>query len=525
MKSNKRRQIPKSNSSLKTSSSKKKKDPLSFFRFIFSDAATRRYLIAGVVIFVVYAIVLRWLFPRPSYFFDSGTYIQAARDNSSVSFRPQGYSEFIRFFHDIYISSTLLVVAQFACNVLANLFLFFTFVYFFPLSKWYRVILFLLLLCNPLYLFYSNYILSEAFFCSLTVIWITVLTWILRRPNWFNFIAQLILLDLLFKLRYNALFYPFLTTAAYIISNQELWKKALGILLSFSVIAMIVHTISSETEKVTGYRVFSAFGGWQMASNALNILKHANTDMDINSFSSVESKEIYLLTRHYFDTLKPAKPAAGVVADEITASYLWDPNAPLKEYMNFYANRKRIKIYFVTWTAVGPVFSDFGKEVIIKNPFKFARYFLWPNTKLYWWPQMEAYQDYNYNLPAVDKVIKEYYQYLNDKVDLKHAWINNLVMRPWKYLFPFINALFLGLVAVYFIKGKYKGVDRFFTITLMFVTGFCLCNFLFSIAVAPTVFRYQVVIITLCVIFCAYLTQYIFQDNKQAGKLKNGIQF
>ncbi len=518
MKPNKPKPAKKSVTPVKSAPSQKDSNAPSFFRFIFYNKTNLQFLIAGVVIGITYAIVLGWLFPRPSFYIDSGTYIQAARDHAVVSFRPLGYSDFLNFFHDIYISSTFLVMTQFACNIVANLFLFFTFQYFFPLSRWYRLALFVLLICNPLYLFYSNYVLSEAFFCSFTIVWLCVLLWLIQRPNWINFFAQVILLGLLFKLRYNALIYPFFTAAAFYLSRQAVWKKAAGIILSIAVIAAIVDSISSKTEKVTDTRVFSAFGGWQMASNALNILKY--TEMDTTSFSSAESKEIYILSRKFFDSLAKTPPDTSHAIEEVTASYMWDPHAPLKAYLPYFAQKRFIPVYFKAWNALGPVFSSFGVEVIVKNPIQFIRYFVWPNAKLYWWPPMEAYNGYNNNKKTVDKVVKEYYRYPDDKVDLSHGYISNNVLRPWKYLFPILNAIFLLLVSTYFIMRVYKRTTLFFTTTLLFLIVFYVFNFGFAVAVSPTVFRYHVGIITICVILCTYLTQYVFSRENTSAVIK-----
>ncbi len=155
---------------------------MSFFRFIIKDKSCLRFLLISIVITVIYFIVLRVLYPVGSYFNDSWAYIEAANLKLPTTVRQLGYSYFLVFFHAISRSDGLLIFAQYISNVIANLFLFFTLLYFFSLKKIYRVLLFILLMCNPLYVLYSNYVLSDAFFAGLSVMWFTVLLWIMYRP-------------------------------------------------------------------------------------------------------------------------------------------------------------------------------------------------------------------------------------------------------------------------------------------------------------------------------------------------------
>lgn len=489
------------------------KSSSSFIRFVFTDRANLIFLFSGILIGVLYAVLLLQLFPKPSCYFDSGTYVQAARDNPAVSFRPLGYSDFLRFFHNITPSSTFLVMVQYGCNVIANLFLFFSLIYFFPISKWFRWALFILLAANPLYLLYSNYLLSEAFFCSLTVLWFTSLLWIIRSPNWFSFALQLFMLLLVFKLRYNAVLFPLFSTAAIVLSPQASWKKAIGIALSFIIIIATVRNISRKTEEATGTKVFSAFGGWQLATNALNVVEH--TEMDTSSFSSFESKELYLRSRTYFDSIAKAKPDTGDTEIKINGSYLWDPNTPLRAYLPYYAQKKYITSYFKAWTALGPVFSDFGKDVIIHNPIQYTRYYLIPNSKDYWYPPLEAYEDYNNKKEVNDTIYRQYYHYANDSTNLSHVKIHNAVMHPWKYLFPVVNIAFLLLVLAYFAFGVFRKAGRFFTTSLLFLCAFYVYNYFFSVGLAPTVFRYHVWIITLCIAWVCLLAYYLLPSKKR----------
>lgn len=194
-------------------------------------------IISALLIGVVYFISLRILYPIPSYYADSFTWLGAARTGQPVSFRPVGYSKLIVFFKLFSTSDIALIAGQFFGNLLVNLFLFFTCTYLFRLKKGFKILLYVLLFVNPFYLFYSNYISSDPFFNCFTVFWFTLLIWILYKPTWLLIILQLIVLASLFQLRYNAIYFPAISTLAVLLSKASVGKKLTCIVMSFIIIA------------------------------------------------------------------------------------------------------------------------------------------------------------------------------------------------------------------------------------------------------------------------------------------------
>src|SRR5271168_3058327 len=79
---------------------------------------------------LVPAMTLSWIFfkccyPFADFFSDSYTYIQAAADHNSISYRPIGYSLFLRLLHALSASDTFLVTVQYTLVQSACLLLFF----------------------------------------------------------------------------------------------------------------------------------------------------------------------------------------------------------------------------------------------------------------------------------------------------------------------------------------------------------------------------------------------------------------
>src|SRR5579863_1726354 len=74
---------------------------------------TKKYRSIFFVAMVVGWIVFKCCYPYPDFFTDSYTYIQAAADQDAVSYRPIGYSLFLRLVHGVWRSDTFLVTIQF----------------------------------------------------------------------------------------------------------------------------------------------------------------------------------------------------------------------------------------------------------------------------------------------------------------------------------------------------------------------------------------------------------------------------
>jgi hypothetical protein len=475
-----------------------------FFTFV-TDRRNRAYILLAIVISVAYFIALRLLYPIPSFFADSFTYVGAAAKNEPVSFRPVGYSRILQFFKLFSSADIALIAGQYFANITANLFLFFSFIYFFSFQRWLKNLLFILLIANPFYLFYSNYISPDAFFCGFTVLWFTLLIWNLYKPRWYFFVLQLIVLVLLFSQRYNAMILPVIMTFAILLSKQAWWKKALSIAGSYAVIVLMVMMTIKATRNYVGTNTFSAFSGWQLANNALHILRFEKVDSA--SIESSESRKILAYTNRYFETTTDSIPLTA------TAWYLWHPASPLKTYMKVFDGRK--KTYFLTWNALGPVYNNFGKTIVLKKPVAYLRYFVVPNTKEYFYPKLEIYKTYFEDVDTIATVARKFYNYKTNSNSTHKPALYAAVFAPWRILFPLLNVAFVITLIAYVVKKNYTRETPLFNYTLFCFTLFYLANFLFVVLLAPSVLRYHVFILTLSFPILFYLIQKVWIDDKQ----------
>jgi len=466
----------------------------SFATFILKG--NKEYLWSAIAIGIAYFIVLRSVYPVPSFYSDSFTWVGAAKNNQPVTFRPIGYSKLLQFFKYFSINDLALTASQYFSNLIANLILFFTCNYFFTYNRVSRIMLFALLILNPFYLFYSNYVSADAFFCSFTIAWFTLLIWILYKPSLCLVVAQLALLALLFQLRYNAIIFPAITALALVISKQAWWKKMVYIFSGFLLIALLMFSTVRATERYTGTRIFSAFGGWQLANNAMHILRYEKPDT--STIADKQTKELLLYTLPFFDT-------ASFIPDDASGWYMWHVYSPLKKNMDVYAKKK--VGYFRTWNALGPIYSKFGKTIILKEPFTYLEHFVIPNCRAYFFPSLEVYRDYMEGNDTIAHVAQEYYHYKTNRTPQHYPLLYTIVFNPWKNGFTIMNALFIGFTFWYLLSKNYKRQSRLFNYTLLCFSALYLANFFFVVLLAPSVLRYHTFILTLLFPVTLYMMQ------------------
>lgn len=473
--------------------------PGSFKKYITSKE-NRIWIFSALITGIIYFIALRLIYPIPSFYSDSFTWVGAAKTGQPVTFRPVGYSKLMMFFKFFSTSDIALIAAQFFSNLIVNLLLFLTFTYFFQFRKGFKILLFVLLIINPFYLFYSNYISSDAFFNCFTVLWFTLLIWIMYKPSWLLIVAQLIILASLFELRYNAIFFPAISTIALLLSKLPAVKKTISIAASYVLIGAIIIFTTYVTKNFTGTKTFSAFSGWQLANNALHVMQHDK--IDTNAIKDREVKNLVKYTIHFFDTAKQTFPDSGA-----TAVFMWHINSPLKRYMHVYHGRSNA--YFKTWNALGPVYNNFGKTIILQKPISYIQYFVIPNAKAYIFPPLEIYETYMEGRDTMPVVAHKFYHYKTNKTPRHYPSIYTIVFMPVFGLFIIVNIIFILSGIDYLFSGKYKKQPVLYNKILLCFTAFYIANFFFIVLLAPSVIRYHIFILTLSFPILLYLVQQI----------------
>src|SRR5687767_14195592 len=134
-------------------------------------------------------------------------YLKAAYKNSDINTCMIGYAKYLRLINVFTKSDTILVGFQYIFLQGSCLFLLFTIFYFHNLSKVLQNILFCFMVFNPLFLFMGNLISSDALFAALSLIWFTLLLWIIHKPSMKLIVLHAFIIFIAFTVRYNAWIY------------------------------------------------------------------------------------------------------------------------------------------------------------------------------------------------------------------------------------------------------------------------------------------------------------------------------
>jgi hypothetical protein len=459
---------------------------------------TAGWLAVVLPIMAVEWIVFKCCYPYADFFTDSYSYIQAAAQRDAISFRPIGYSLFLRAVHVVSVSDTFLVTLQYGLVQGASLGLVLS------LRRWCGLrdrttgVLVGFLLLNPLIPYLCNYVSSDALFVGLSLVWLTVLMGLLRSPSWWRLGLQVLLLFVIFNLRYVALYYPAVAALTVLLTKKGLGFKAAGVVLSIGVVLAGTFWIKEITKRETGADLFSAFSGWQMANNVLNLYPHI--PVDTAGLPSADCRELAGYVQRYFreedrrrvDTgRKMVGEAEREQTSSVTTAYMWLRSSPLHLYMKAYQQRNKLS-YFDAWNRVGVVFTQYGYFVARSHPLAFAHYYCWPSAKTFFLEDLDVFAVYNEGNTEVDKVAKDWFRYPGLRPRVYSATVQGRLLAPMPWVSLLLNAAFV-VVALFFLPFRARREHHpVFTGSFRLAAAFLLANACFCIFASPSVFRYQV---------------------------------
>jgi protoporphyrinogen oxidase len=462
----------------------------SFKMFIWRRKDNQRWLTISLIGIVLQLIGFKYMYPFADFFSDSYSYIYAAATGANVNIWPIGYSKFLSLFHLISTSDTALVAFQYSFVEMAALYVFFTFRYFYRPQRIANSILYLFLFFNPLLLYISNYVSSDALFLGLSFIWFGQLLWIINRPSWSLIAAHAVILSIAFTVRYNALYYPILTTLAWVLSRSSIWKKTTGVLLPLLLIASFVLFTSNQAEKITGTRQFSIFSGWQIGNNALYMYPYIEVK---DNALPPGSERFHQLSQTYFrsipDDLANVSPTNG-------AFYIKFSQSPLKRYLNEVKQREGITNEVVAWGRVAPVYAAYGTYLIKQHPVDYINYFVLPNLGVYLIPPLEKLEVYNLGMNKVYPVAQQWFKYKSPQVYSISKQLQGRLLFFYPILFLLINVSFVGMLLLQL--GQFQQMNKKGRCLLLLTSSLWLVNAGFSVMASPVVLRYQVLPLIIC---------------------------
>jgi len=484
----------------------------SFKSFLFHSPFNRRSIFFIAIILLAQFTLFKFLYPYASFIDgDSYSFIRAATNNDAINTQPIGYSKFLRLFSVISTSDTVLVGFQYFFLQASGLAFLFTLFYFYSPSTILKIILLAFVTINPVFLYLSNYVSSDSLFFSLSVIWITLLIWILQKPSLPIIFFQALILYFSFIVRYNALIYPLITTLAFILSKQAILNKMAGTLLSLILITAFVFSTRENYFKLTGIRQFSPFSGWQMANNALYAYRYVDSADRKPVPKRFELLDITVKT--YFDTSRDITkhPTESLVAN---TWYMWVTHSPLREYMRRQFTRDSSASKLKKWATLAPLYSDYGSWLIQTYPKSFVKYYLCPNALRYYAPPVEYLESFNMGIDTIYPTGQKWFDYKSAKIKTRFKDLKVNVLEGYPVFVGVLNVLFLfSILSFLYLRSHRK--YPIFARPLFLVTVFWFIHFSFSVFASPIALRFQLFPILIYFSFGSMVIQYLIKEAKQ----------
>ncbi|RFS20739.1 hypothetical protein DVR12_19475 [Chitinophaga silvatica] len=484
----------------------KNSNSFSIKKIFFQTRESRNYFAVTTLVSIVGFVVFKYFFSFPNFIHgDSFVYIAMARNNVEVETYPIGYPMFLRFFSVFSKSDYLLVTIQFLLLQFSTLYFVFSIFCLFNLARVAKIILLIFVVCNPINLFLSNYISTDTFFLSFSLIWFTQVLWLMRVTSFKLLTINILLLAFLFMIRYNALYYPLVTLFSIIISRKNIISRLIGLGISCLFIFCYIKYTSKGFEKITGVNQFSPFSGWQLANNALYAYRYVDSS-DLKKLP-IRYKKIDKIVREYFDTTRDVKkyPVETLKASTV---YMWDPSSPLNLYMNKIFKDDSTSKPLQKWAFVAPMMKDYGSVLIKAYPKEFFIYYILPNSLKYYNPPLEFLAEYNGGKDSISIVAKDWFDY-------KDPLVHNRIKRPdfsflrfYSLIVASMNVMLLLNIASYFLLGIYRRFKDSKSFVLLIILIWAV-NMAFSIFASSIALRFQLFPIILDFSLALVLTDYL----------------
>lgn len=436
---------------------------------------------------------------------DSYNYLRSAYTNADVNMWPVGYAKLIRFTGFFTHWDTALVFVQYCLYHACALYFFFTILELTTAGKWARRLLFAFLFFNPAILYLSNYVTSDVYFIGISLVWIAQLFRLVYQPSKWLLTAHLLVLLLAYTVRYHALIYPIVSITVIVFCPFSIRVKiASGLIIAGSIGSFMLYT-TAQSQRLTGTRQFSAFSGWQMASNAVHAYAHMPERPPLEvppGFAAVHRK-----VNAYIDSLARI-PMSQRPDGPLMAFYLWDPSSPLQPApgaVNIADNPAHLR----QMAALAPLYNDYGKYLISQYPVSYFRYFLLPNFLQYACPPVENLGLYNDGRDTVWPIAQTWFRYPSNKVYSLSGQRELVLFDFYPVLMICIILLFIsGWIAYYKVSGP-SFADRRFRSALRIGTFYWIVHYGFSVLASPVVLRYQLFNMILGVTFGVLLWELV----------------
>jgi hypothetical protein len=482
----------------------------SFRDFLFRNKGNRITLYLATAAIGIQFVLFKYLYPFPNYIHDdSFSYLIAANENLSANIYLIGYSKFLRLFSVFAKPDIALIGFQYLFIQSSGLFLLFTLFYFYKPSKIVQFSLLAFMVLNPLCLHLANLVSSDGFFLALSMIWFSLLIWLVNQPSNKIIFWHAIVLFISFTVRYNALIYPFISILVFCLSKMPLRKKILGLGLGLALCGWFVGFTMYQYKSLTGHWQYSPFSGWQLANNAM----YAYRDVDPSLYTPVPKKfqSLDSMIRTYYK-LAEGKVINPYEKAQASTFYMWRHDLPLMKYRDslFKLAGDTSASELRKWASMGPFYNEYGIYLIKKYPLHYLSFFAFPNARKYFAPPVEFLENYNSGKSDVLPVAVKWFEYKNSKIKSRMKSTVTWILDFYPVFTGVINFLMLfGLF--YFILLKGWKFNTFFNKLVIIASAIWLVNAVFTILASSAALRFQSFPILLISIFASLMIDWLIQ--------------
>ncbi|MDF2192607.1 NAD(P)/FAD-dependent oxidoreductase [Paraflavitalea sp. CAU 1676] len=484
--------------------------PISFQAFLLQNKLNRRTLWLTGFAIIIQFFLFKYLYPFANYIHgDSFSYIKAASSNSDINTHMIGYSRFLRLFSVFSDSDTALVFFQYMLAQASGLYFIFTLFYFHKVSKAIQLIITGITVISPLILHLSNLISSDCLFMSLSIIWLTLLIWLIHKPSNKIIFWHTAILFLAFFVRYNALLYPLIAFLAYYLAKIPISKKLIGVSAPILLCGLFIIYTANNYKTLTGVWQYAPFSGWQAANNAMYAYRYVNS----SERKPVPPKFQLLdnMIRSYFDSTRNTRkyPVEKIKASTI---YMWTPTMPLYKYRNKVLIESDTNLTeFKKWALMGPIYKEYGTLIIRQYPLEYARHFLWPNTIKYYAPPTEFLEYYNGGKDSVPPIVKSWFNYNSRKLTSR---LNNpkiYILEIYPILIGIMNIVLLSSLLCFIVLRR-SWENNILPRTITIAASIWLLNAAFTIISSPAAIRLQAFPMILETVFALLLVDWLWKQ-------------
>jgi hypothetical protein len=479
----------------------------SFRDFIFKENAGRLLWIAGLL--MLHFVLLKIYYPYAVIFGDSSEYVRAAWHNTELTAWPIGYSKFLGWIHTLIRKDWAIVFFQYLLLEAAVLYFYFSVLYLLRPGKGVSLLILFFLIMNPFILSITNYILSDAIFAALTLIWFTLMIWYLHQPRPALVYLLVFTMFLLFSLRYYAAFYPVISVPVILISKVRWRVKLSGLILGCLLFIGFVRYTKALFEKQSGIRDFSPFSGWQLAANALIMYRHIpHRELDT---PPPALRSLHQLVLHEMND--PVSPINGVPDKRLLIYFSWDSRSPLTKYSGMNISIHPVTADLPKWTSVGKLYHDYGVYLIKTHPFEYLRYYVGQGIDWFIDPKAEFTNVYPQGGYEISDVVKDWFGYKSNWLTCSRSSLYSVAHFPG--IISILNVLlFIGVIGFFFCRCHLTEDSLTAKVIILFMS-YWLGNFLFIIFLAPATLRYSLSIMMLDIVFVPLLFEFIFRSERK----------